>query len=124
MSLRWADLVRHEPGLLDLEVRALAARRFRRTRWSNWSREICPFLRCLAGWSAQRGSLASGEAYDFAYQHLLHCWETGNRPRDHRPDVDSDRPTRTKTSPLGAPIQPDLKQPVPDCRFADLQSQS
>jgi hypothetical protein len=75
----WSELLAVEPRLCEVEQMALGLHR-RRYDWRAWGRIKGDFMP-LVGWSAEKYEIRHSAAYDTAYGHLLHCWETGRRPK-------------------------------------------
>jgi len=71
--------------LLELEQLALTHRENEGSQrfWWKWSMLKSMFSKCV-GWYAKWPDLATPEAYDAVYQHLLECYETRRRPTGGR----------------------------------------
>ena len=87
--LSWKQLTKIEPRLKDLERQALDAHENGSVNWAAWE-GVKQQLSRLCGWWCRSSDfrLTSQAAWDLAYQHLLHCWESGQRPsaKSKRPE--------------------------------------
>lgn len=83
MRPTWKTMATAEPELLQLEREAIQAHGEGGNIWPAWQ-AIAQRLRGLVGWYGRHSEMRSVRFYEAAERHLLHCLETGQRPKRKR----------------------------------------